>query len=223
MSSLHEQSELALRCHSQESASVTETTSNAISVMKSQVQIVRDESKDKLLNMDKAIIELSRECQGLREKILSQAITYEDKIQTLFSMIATLQNTLQQLTTKVDIMTEEKERVVLKARLEADKMKAAIRAERRHCANLMFMLHAQRGAIMKLRDRLNTVIQRQALKDAKFLVRQKQLRAEVWEQVFAFTRLCTDVDALFDFFAARLANLGFILFVLFCLFSYYSV
>lgn len=37
---------------------------------------------------------------------------------------------------------------------------------------------------------------------------RNKLKKEVWEQVFCFTRLCTDVNALFEFFSARLANLA---------------
>ena len=43
-------------------------------------------------------------------------------------------------------------------------------------------------------------------KDSK--ERKAALRAEIWENVFCITRLATDVDELFEFFASRLANLA---------------
>eukprot|EP01036_Dinobryon_divergens_P044388 gene44388-59232_t len=37
---------------------------------------------------------------------------------------------------------------------------------------------------------------------------KRQLRREIWEHVFAFSKLGVDVNALFEFFATRLANLA---------------
>ena len=37
---------------------------------------------------------------------------------------------------------------------------------------------------------------------------RNKLKRDVWEHVFCFTKLCTDVNALFEFFAGRLANLA---------------
>ena len=123
-------------------------------------------------------------------------------------MIATLQTAAQSLSARMDIVLEERDRIVVASRLEVDKMKHQLRQERKHSANMMFILHSQRGTIKYLHDVVKMYSQRAAA-DANARKQERTIfRKEIWEQIFAFTRLSTDVNELFVFFASRLANLA---------------
>ena len=203
-----EETEIMVQTNNDETNSVTKSTSNAISVVKDRLEIVRVQSKEKSETLEKSVTSLSREGQQLREHTLEQTLLFEDKISTLFSVISTLQATLSQLSGRMEILQEERDRIVLKAKLEADKSKQQLRAERKHCSNLMMIIHSQRGTMMKLRDRM---LEYKALAEAteqESRERKAALRREIWENVFSMTRLATDVDELFRFFASRLANLS---------------
>ena len=126
----------------------------------------------------------------------------------LWAMIATLQTAAQSLSARMDIVLEERDRIVVASRLEVDKMKHQLRQERKHSANMMFILHSQRGTIKYLHDVVKMYSQRAAA-DANARKQERTIfRKEIWEQIFAFTRLSTDVNELFVFFASRLANLA---------------
>jgi hypothetical protein len=203
-----EETEIMVKTNDDETNCVTTSTSNAIKVVKDRLEVVRVDAKNKSEALEKSVTDLSREGQQLREHTLEQTLVFEDKITTLFSVISTLQATLSQMSGRMEIMQEERDRVVLRTKVAADKSKQQLRAERKHCSNLMMIVHSQRGTMMKLRDRM---LEYKALaeateKDSK--ERKAALRAEIWENVFCITRLATDVDELFEFFASRLANLA---------------
>jgi hypothetical protein len=51
----------------------------------------------------------------------------------------------------MDNMIEEREKVVIRSKLLADKVRQELRNERRHCSNLQFIIHAQKGYMKKLK------------------------------------------------------------------------
>lgn len=151
---------------------------------------------------------MSRECQSVREKLLAQTIESEEKLKTLWGFVSFLQRSVQQISAKMDILTEESQKKIIATKLVADTTKHQLRDERKHCANLLYIIHTQQSSVNLLRktledERKQVIIEQNAIK-----AQQYGLRNEVWQHLFAFTRLCTDVDALFDFFVSRLANLA---------------
>ena len=208
LAALQEQNDLSFQCQSRETDSMAEATLRAINVVKDKLNHVREDSKIRLLSLDKSMTEISRDSQKLREDMMKEKVHYEEKINTLLSLIATLQTTLQTLSAKVEIIANEKEKVVTVAKLEADRLKYQLRCERQHCTNLLFILHSQKGFIFKLQDKLARFHRENVAKELSFYEARKRLRTEVWEQVFCFTQLCTNVDSLFEFFTLRLSNLA---------------
>lgn len=196
------------RNHENETAVLRSSSDEVVCVMRSHLYNLRKETKMKISNLESSITRLSRECQKVREDLLAQEIVYEEKLKVLWAFIHTLQTTVQQLSVRMEIILEEREQMVISSKLLADKMRFQLRVERRHCSNLMFIIHAQRGISKYLQDVIHRLNQKSKKNELEQKNEKNQLQKEIWEQVFTFTRLCTDVDALFEFFAARLANLA---------------
>lgn len=204
----HEQSEVGFNIQSNEAACITASATNMVAVLQKKLDFVTRTSQENQLKLERSITELSRELQQVREKTLAAAIESEDRTQILWAFINTLQRTVQTLSAKMEIIIEEREKIVIASKLNADKTRAQLRIERKHCANLMFIMHAQRGTVRQLKE-LAEYYRTQAQQNADaHKMEINGLRRQIFQQVFCFTRMSTDVDALFDFFASRLANLA---------------
>ena len=208
MTCLNEQNEISMECQRTETKSMSEATLRAIKVVKDKLDDVRESSRIRILSLDKSMTEISRDSQRLREDMMKDKHRYEEKINTLLQLIATLQTTLQTLSARVEVMAQEKEKIVTVAKLDVDRLKHQLKAERRHTTNLLFILHSQKGFIYRLQDKLYRFWKENAAKEQDIKDKRNALRREVWEQVFSFTQLCTNVDSLFEFFALRMANLA---------------
>lgn len=203
-----EQANLMLKNQESETYYVTESAAGIVKVMQDHIAKLRVATLEKEQSLEEAITTLSRECQGIREENLRMRQANEERGRILWAVIATLQSACQSLTARMEILTEERDRVVIKTKLEADKVRSQLRMERRHCANLLFIIHSQRGTVRYLLDVIQNYTEK-ADRDATARKRERAiLRKEIWDQIFAFSRLSTDVNALFEFFTARLANLA---------------
>ncbi len=194
--------------HEQETKGVKNSALIMLDAIRKYLAEYRAKAEDRINHLETSIVQLSRECQKIREELLSQQMVYDEKMKVLWAFIHTLQTALQQMSARMEIVLEEREKVVIESRLMADNTRHQLRQERRHCSHLLFIIHSQRGFIYYLKQ----VIQKQQLesqKQARIQTMQRtELKRDVWETVFTFTRLCTDVDLLFEFFASRLANLS---------------
>ena len=208
LSALQNEQKVALVTHETETKTITSCSTDVISVMRNHLDEYRQESETKIQDLDKSIINLSRECQKVREELLAQEMVFEEKIKVLWAFIHTLQTAVQQLSARMEMVLEEKERIVIESKLVADRMRHHLRIERKHCSNLLFIIQSQRGTVKFLTDVIAKLTAESKVYVFQQLKEKSNLRKEIWEQIFAFTRLSTDVDALFEFFAARLANLA---------------
>ncbi len=195
-------------CFEIETANMKETTADVISAVRNRMVRLDAEAKARIQALEKNITDLSKECQQVREE--KNQIVYElgSRIDTLMAFIITLQSTLERMSSAIDIMQEEKDETVLSSRLEVDRMRHELRMERKHCSNLLFIIHGQRASIQKLLDTRNDEEEKLKAREKKHIDDKRRLRVANWEQLFAFARMCTDVDDLFEFFATRLANLA---------------
>jgi HEAT repeat protein len=208
MQALQAQQEVAIVTHETETKTITNCSTDVINVMRDHLDQYRQESQEKIQELDKSIINLSRECQKVREELLAQEMVFDEKIKVLWAFIHTLQTAVQQLSARMEMVLEEKEKIVIESKLVADHMRYHLRIERKHCANLLFIIQSQRGTAKFLTDVIAKLTAESKVYVTQQLQEKSNLRREIWEQVFAFTRLSTDVDALFEFFAARMANLA---------------
>ena len=203
-----EQAELMLRNQDNDTKFVTESALQIVNVMQEHISEIREEANENKRLLDAQVTDVTRECQKLREELILAKQSSDQKTKLLWSVIATLQTAAQSLSSRMDIVIEERDRIVLASKLESDKMKHQLRQERKHSANLLFIVHSQRGSVRYLHDVVKLYTQK-AEQDANARKLERAiLRKEIWEQIFAFTRLSTDVDALFEFFSSRLANLA---------------
>ena len=207
LSTAHEQIDIGMHVQEFETSSMVESTGTVVKVLQRILDEQRESSRTMRNTLEKSVGELSKECQVVREELFNQKLVFDERTKILWAVIGTLQATVQQLSVKMEILTEERDKTVLTSRLMADKLRHQLRVERKHCANLIFVLHAQKGYMHRMdqllvESRAETEAVRKTIHDNK-----AALRREVWEHVFVFTRLSTDVDSLFEFFANRLANL----------------
>jgi hypothetical protein len=203
-----EQSELMRANQESDTRYVTESALSIVNVMQEHIADIREVAANDKRELEQQVTDVTRECQQLRDALMRSKQASDETSKLLWSMIATLQTAAQSLSARMDIIIEERDKIVVHSRLESDKMKHQLRQERKHSANLMFILHSQRGTIKYLHDVCKLYVQR-AEQDANARKLERSIfRKEIWEQIFAFTRLSTDVNELFVFFASRLANLA---------------
>jgi hypothetical protein len=203
-----DQNEISMAAQATETTSVTESATKIAGLIQIQYENLRNSTSEALYTLERNITSLSREGQDLREQILSMNVENRDKTKILWAFINTLQRTVQQMSARLEMALEERDRVVIKSKLDSDKTRHELRIERKHCSNLLFIIHAQRGTMKQFQDVLVTFKAEQAEMNGAQQAEKFELRRQQWEHVFCFTRLSTDVDALFEFFAARLANLA---------------
>ena len=203
-----EQAQIMLRNQESDTKYVTESALNIVNVMQGHIAEMKGMAKKREDELEAQITDVVRECQQVREQLMMQMQSNDSKEKLLWAMISTLQTATQSLATRMDIMAIERDRIVFACKLEGDKMRQQLRAERKHSSNLLFIVHSQRGTLRYLKDAVK-LQQRQVSLIGEGAARERAVfRKEIWEQIFTFTHLSTDVDALFEFFAARLANLA---------------
>ncbi|KAJ1433290.1 hypothetical protein B484DRAFT_478420 [Ochromonadaceae sp. CCMP2298] len=208
LSALRKGNAVAEATHETETKTITVCSIDVIDVMRQHLHEHREQSRSRIIELDASIINLSRECQKVREELLGQEMVNADKLKVLWAFIHTLQSAVQQLSGKMEIVVEEKERIVIASKLTADKTKHQLRIERKHTSNLLFIIQSQRGNVKFLIEVIAKLTRESRAYETEQLAQKTDLRRQIWEQAFAFTRLSTDVDALFEFFAARMANLA---------------
>ena len=199
---------VAAECHDSETTTIIESTSEMIKVVREEMVRKDQAFKERLASLEESVTELSKECHEIREEKYKQAVQFSGKVESLMSLVATLQTTLEHQSALMEIAQEEKEKVVLETRLGADSLRHQLRLERKHTANLLFIIHAQKAIVARLNKTIadNADVQETALKLSK--AERKKLRIQNWEQLFCFAKMCTNVDDLFEFFAKRISNLA---------------
>lgn len=199
---------VARDCHDTETTLITESSSSVIDVVREQMVKKDAEHRTRVAQLEASITELSRECHEVREEKYKQALNFNSKVEALLSLVATLQTTLEHQSAIMDIVKEERDAIVMKTRLAADRLRYQLRLERKHCANLLFIIHAQRAVVERLNMTIEMGKAELAEKERQWKAERRLLRLKYWEQMFAFARLNTNIDDLFEFFAARMANLS---------------
>lgn len=194
--------------HEVETKYINSNTNIILTALRNYIADYRDATSDKISSLENNIISLSKECQKIREELLAQQMIFNDKIKILWAFIHTLQTSLQQLTAKLEITMEENEKIVIGSKLMADNIKATLRRERQHNANLYFIIHTQRGIVKYLHEVIQKIIMNNHKQSNIYKNEKSALRKEIYNYVFAYTTMCTDVDRLFEFFVSRIANLA---------------
>lgn len=208
LSTAIEQNDINLLVHDNQTTDIANSALGMVSVLQMKLNNLKTEFVDTQTKLEKNITELSRELQGVREKALIMELQNEEKAKILWAFITTLQRACQTISARMEMVMEESDSTLIKSKLEQDKLRHDLRAERRHCANLLFVIHGLRGSVQRLQFLLTKVVGQARQDEGKHKLDKQILRKQNWEHIFCFTRLCTDVDSLFEFFASRLANLA---------------
>ena len=164
-----------------------------------------DEAKARL---DESVLQLSRECQQLREKSIEDIRMYEDKVQLLRVIIRSLEFNAAQLSKRLEILLEEKRLLNLSHRWTIDELRTELRMERRHSSILYFIIHALRSSVHDMRSEIRRLQEHHVLALDVYKSQNRKLKKEVYKHIFCFARMSTDPTALFEFFASRLANIA---------------
>ncbi|NCY25442.1 MAG: hypothetical protein EBX37_11490 [Alphaproteobacteria bacterium] len=101
-------------------------------MMQEHISEMRDSARKREEELDRQVTEVVKECQQVREQLMFQAQANNAKEKLLWAMISTLQTATQSLATRMELLVEERDRTVYKAKLENDKMKQQLRQEPRY-------------------------------------------------------------------------------------------
>lgn len=194
--------------HFSETTLIAESTKEMVDVLRDEMVAKEIRYKKQIEKLEKTITELSKEYHKVREEKYMQALQFNSKIESLMSLVGILQSTLEHQSASMDILKEETSTMVINTRLESDRLRFQLRQERKHCANLLFIIHCQRSIITRLADAIEKSKQLLIEKEKQWKAEKRMLRLKVWENVFTLSHLCSNVDDLFEFFATRLANLA---------------
>ncbi len=197
-----------LDTHGKEVTCVINSNMDVVHTMKDRLDVLRTEFSEGQAKLEKNVTELSRECQKVREEAVAAQVAFDEKLKVLWSFVATLQASLQQISSKLTLVEEDRDKMVITSKLAADKLRHQLRVERQHSSTLLFIIYWQKGAIQSLRTTLLHFNDAHRLNELAHHQHKNKLRKDLWEQLFVFTRLCTDVNALFEFFVSRMANLA---------------
>ena len=195
-------------CHEVETAAISESATKAIAVVYNKLTALDESSKERFAMLETTITELSREVHELREEKTKQMLTYDSKQKTLFAFIQTLQSTLEHVYLQLNILKEKIADLSLESAIESERLRYQLRSERRHSAALMFIIHMQRAAVKLLQMNIQQLRNEMRITAIKSKEERRLLRRDIWEHVFAFSKLSVDVDGLFEFFSSRLANIA---------------
>jgi hypothetical protein len=193
--------------HQAEVDSIRSSAESVIKYFQQQIESLTVESQQKQVTLEQSITELNQECHHVREQMTSQAMIFEDKNKILWAMVTTQQDAVQHLTAKLESIIDEREKIIIQAKLNYDRIRTQLRSERKYSANLLFIIQAQRGSIKHAEQRIRDIFEQAKQREIVLQLEKKNLRHEIFQYVYAITRLATDPDELFEFFAARLANL----------------
>ena len=94
-------------------------------------------------NLERRITALSTECQTVREEKIEQQQIFDEKMDNIRSLLKSQSDTISVDHCKIDILREEKEYLIISTHVAVDKARSQLRQERRHTANLMFVIHSQ--------------------------------------------------------------------------------
>jgi hypothetical protein len=158
MVAMSQQLQIGLQNQENETAILKNTTVDIISSLREKLESERTVMTASLVRSETDIITLSIEAQKVKEESLIQEELFEEKLGNMRPFIESLQKTLTISMAKVDILEEEKDRLIISTHLEIDKARTQLRRERKHCANLMFVIHSQRGMMGQLRREIKVTV-----------------------------------------------------------------
>jgi hypothetical protein len=109
---------------------------------------------------------------------------------------------------KVKILEYQRVSFTYKVARQLDEIRGQLRSERSHASRLYLLVIALRERAHELQESLNQKEIHMRRQSESQEEEKRRIRKRIWEQKIGVLRLSTDVDALFLFFARRLAALA---------------
>jgi hypothetical protein len=203
-----EQNDINLRSHAFESSQIQSCALNAIEILQARLEEQRLKFVDAKQLADESILQLSRECQELREKSVTVVAGYEEKTKLLQIMLRTVEYSMLQLSSQLQAVVDDKKATDMSSRKEIDELRVELRRERKHSAHLYFIIHSLRSSVGDLRREIQHLRDLHTVALDVYKVQNRQLRRDLYTQIFCLAHLSTDVKALFEFFSSRVANIA---------------
>lgn len=186
---------------------ITTNTNYVIKSLQNQLEILKMNSEKKQISLEENIKELSNECQSIREQLSSQAMIYDDKNKILYAMVTTQQDTIQHLQAKLENTIDEREKLIIKAKLDFDRLRRQLRNERKYSSNLLFIITSQKGKIFSYYKLMKNILNQSKLREDQLKSEKSKLINENYRNVHTLTQLSINPNYLFEFFTIRLANI----------------
>ena len=190
LSTAIEQNAINLQVHDDQTSDIANSALGMVSVLQMKLNNLKTEFVDTQTKLEKTITELSRELQGVREKAIIKEIQNEEKAKILWAFITTLQRACQTISAKMEMVLEERDSTLIKSKLEQDKLRHELRSERRHCANLLFVIHGLRGSVQRLQFLLTKIVGQARQDEGKHKLDKQILRKQNWV-TYSLTHLLT--------------------------------
>lgn len=208
MAALRHQNLVNLGNHSKECEQVRLTSVGIIQTL--QMRLTNQCSKfDEIKSsLDGTILELSKECQQLREKSIEDIKNYEEEIKLLRVIIRCLEYDLTHTSKRLEVVSEEKRILDLSYRVKFDELKTELRRERKHSSVLYFIIHTLRASIHDMKRDILRLKEMHVIALDVYKLQNRKLNKKVYQHLYCFSHMSSDVKSLFGFFVSRLANLA---------------
>lgn len=206
--SLRRQNDLNFKSHIMENVHVKDCALNVIDTLQRRLAAQEAEFKVCNLKLEEAILEVTKECQEVREKAALDSDAFEEKLKLLRIMLKAMEYSLTHANAQLSVITTEKNTMQLTMLADIEELRHELRRERKHASNLYFIIHSLRSRVKDLKLAIHKLEEKHVIAMDVYKTQNKKLRREVYAQVFCLSHLSTDVKSLFEFFSSRVANIA---------------
>ena len=194
--------------HASHVESMQSTADHSVNMLKAMIDTQREELTHEVQRYQRALAELAREYNQVKTTLTEKAGHLALRVKDLTSWLAATRYDLSVETAKRQIGDDERKQIVFQWRTEGDILRAELLSERMHTARLELWVAAMRKDVSNytkeiwLRERM--LEYQKITTDAEM----RELKYKLWRHSTGLNKVGTDVNALFLFFAQRIANLA---------------
>jgi hypothetical protein len=194
--------------HEHHIGAMRSTAEHSVDMLKAMVDTQREELTREIQRHQRALAELAREYNQVKATLTEKADHLALRVKDLTSWLTATRYDLSVETAKRQIGDAERKQIVFQWRSEGDILRAELISERMHTARLELWIAAMRKDVNNytkeiwLRERM--LEYQKITTDAEM----RELKYTLWRNSTGLNKVGTDADALFLFFAQRIANLA---------------
>ena len=189
-------------------SSMRVTAGHSVEMLKHMIDTQRDELTAEVQRYQRALGELAREYSMVKHALTAKVEHLELRVEDLTSWLKACRYDLSVETAKRLIGDAERKRIIFAWRKQSGALRAELVGERMHCARMELWVGAMRKDVTNY---TKEIWLREKMLELQKLTNDgetRRLKQSLWKNATGLSQLSTDVDALFLFFAQRVANLA---------------